>query len=348
MVADPDTGPKCQAITRRIPIYRISLTLPHQVPRRAIRISWPQTSAAPHPTNDQLRPQISPHSSATSKIPPGTRATPKATFKPKSMSRIPQAHQATALLYHARTASPFFSKDGQPCASVPASLDSRSVLPIRSAAFRDWLTAAFYKEYEIAPSPVAFRSAIRVLEARAKHGDFPSEKLDHRLGFEGESYSPSKIILDLANPSGQVLEMDSQGWRIRDNMRHSFRQSITTLALPRPLAPREDHPETDQSPWRQFAQLFSLDDSEFARIAAWLVNALRPAGPYPILVLEGSAAGGKSTLARALRALIDPSPALVRRLPDRDEELPAYAFQNWVLAFDDAYRFPPKIADALD
>ena len=27
--------------------------------------------------------------------------------------------------------------------------------------------------------------------------------------------------------------------------------------------------------------------------------------------------------------------------------MPAYAFQNWVLAFDDAYRFPPKIADAL-
>jgi energy-coupling factor transporter ATP-binding protein EcfA2 len=263
------------------------------------------------------------------------------------MPRIPQTDQAAALLYHARSASPFLSKDGQPCASVPGALDSRHIHPIRSAAFRDWLTSAFYNEFEIAPSPLAYRSAIRVLEARAKHGDFPSQKLDRRLGFEGDSYAPSRIILDLANPSGQVLEMDSHGWRIRDNMNHSFRQSISTLALPRPLAPLGDQPTPDQSPLDQFARLFLLDNSARARVAAWLVNALRPGGPYPILVLQGPSASGKSTLARALRALIDPSPALVRRFPDRDEELPAYAFENWILAFDDAYHFSAKIADAL-
>ena len=263
------------------------------------------------------------------------------------MPRIRQTDQAVALLYHARSASPFLSKDGQPCASVPGALDSRQVLPIRSAAFRDWLTSAFYNEFEIAPSPGAFRSAIRVLEARAKHGDFPAQKLDRRLGFEGDTYAPSKIILDLANPSGQVVEMDSHGWRVRDNMHYSFRQSLSTLALPRPLAPLDDQPGANCSAFDQFGRLFLLDETERALIAAWLVNALRPGGPYPILVLEGPAASGKSTLARALRALIDPSPALVRRLPERDEELPAYAFENWILAFDDAYRFSSKVADAL-
>ena len=263
------------------------------------------------------------------------------------MSRIPRTDQTSALLYHARSSSPFISKDGQPCASVPAAFDSRHVLPIRSAGFRDWLTAAFYSEFELAPSPEAFRSAIRVLEARAKHGDFPSQKLDHRLGFEGDPYVPSKIILDLANPSGQVLEMDSHGWQIRDNMYHSFRQSITTLAIPRPLAPPEDQPNASVEALDQFARLFMLDDAARARIAAWLVNALRPGGPYPILVLQGPSGSGKTTLARALRALIDPSPALVRRLPDDDDDLPAYAIDNWILAFDDAYKFSSKIADAL-
>jgi len=103
------------------------------------------------------------------------------------MLRIPQTDQAAALLYHARSAIPFLSKDGQPCVSVPGALHSRYIHPIRSAALRDWLTVAFYKEFEIAPSPVAFRSGIRVLEARAKHGDFPSQKLDRHLGFEGDS-----------------------------------------------------------------------------------------------------------------------------------------------------------------
>ena len=56
---------------------------------------------------------------------------------------------------------------------------------------------------------------------------------------------------------------------------------------------------------------------------------------------------GKTVLARALRALIDPSPALIRRLPDRDDDLLPLAFENWILAFDDTYAFSAKISEAL-
>jgi hypothetical protein len=52
-----------------------------------------------------------------------------------------------ALLYHARAATPFCSEDGEPCASIPSSVDSRRVLALRSASFRDWLTANFYSEH---------------------------------------------------------------------------------------------------------------------------------------------------------------------------------------------------------
>jgi hypothetical protein len=255
------------------------------------------------------------------------------------MSRIPQTDQAAALLYHARGATPFTTRDGQACASVPGALDSRRILAIRSAGFRDWLTAAFYSEFERAPSPIAFRSVLRVLEARAGHTDFPKNKLDHRVGFEGEAYTPSKIFLDLANASGQVVEIDSQGWRVRDNLQHSFRQSITTMALPPPEA---SSPALDD-----FAHLFALGDAERARVLAWLVNALRPGGPYPMLVIDGPVASGKTLLARALRALMDPSPVLMRRLPERSEQLLPLAFENWILAFDDVYRFGPKMSDAL-
>jgi putative DNA primase/helicase len=75
--------------------------------------------------------------------------------------------------------------------------------------------------------------------------------------------------------------------------------------------------------------------------------ALRPIGPYPILVLRGPAASGKSTLARALRSLIDPSSAPLRRLPARDRELMQLALHNWILVFDNVRRIPPKISEAL-
>jgi putative DNA primase/helicase len=253
-----------------------------------------------------------------------------------------QNDQALALLYHARSATLFCSADGEACASIPAAIDSRQVLPIRSAAFRDWLTANFYGEYETAPSATAFRAALRTLEARARYGEAPAQKVDRRLSFEGDPFTPSKVILDLANASGELLEITSKGWRTTDNLHHSFRQFSATLALPRPEAPANGH-----QPLQDFAKLFRLTGANRARALIWLASALRPVGPYPVLVIRGRVSTGKSILARALRALIDPSAAPVRRLPNRDHELLQLAFQNWMLVFDQVHRIPSKISEAV-
>ncbi len=148
--------------------------------------------------------------------------------------RLPQKDQAVALLYHARAATPFFSRDGQPCASIPANFDSCRIFPLRSADFRDWLTANYYSEFESAPSELALRAALRTLEARAQYGDTPAQKIDRRISFEGDPFAPSKILLDLANPAGEILEITSHGWYITDNLSQSFRQSCSSLPLPVP------------------------------------------------------------------------------------------------------------------
>jgi hypothetical protein len=249
--------------------------------------------------------------------------------------------QTQALLYHARAATPFCSEDGEPCASIPSTMDSRRVLALRSASFRDWLTANFFSEYETAPSTTAFRAALRLLEARARYGEMPAQKVDRRLSFEGDPFTPSRIILDLANAAGEVLEISSKGWQTTGNLRHPFHQSETTLALPSP-----DSSPSSQ-PLEQFAEIFRLTGANRTRAFTWLATALRPIGPYPVLVLRGPAASGKSALARALRALIDPSTVPLSRLPVRDRELHQLALSNWILGFDQVYRVSSKITEAL-
>lgn len=249
--------------------------------------------------------------------------------------------QTQALLYHARAATPFCSEDGEPCASIPSTVDSRRVLALRSASFRDWLTANFYSEYETAPSITAFRAALRMLEARARYGEMPAQKVNHRLAFEGDPFAPSRIILDLANSEGKLLEISSQGWQTTGNLRHPFHRSPTALPLPCP-----DSSPSSQ-PLEQFAELFRLTAANRTRAFTWLAASLRPVGPYPVLVLRGPAACGKSVLARALRALIDPSTVPLRRLPARDRELLQLAVQNWILVFDQVYRVSSKMSEAL-
>jgi hypothetical protein len=265
--------------------------------------------------------------------------------------RILLDDQAFALLYHTRLATPFSSPDGEPCASIPTSTEARHVLPIRSAAFRDWVIASYYAEYETAPSPVALRAALRTLEARARYGDLPNQKVDRRLSFEGDPFTPTKIILDLANPAGENLEVTSHGWHVERSLTHAFRQSPATLPLPAPSpqtpAPSSQSPVPSPQPLSGLSDLFHLTTTARTRTLTWLTAALRPIGPYPILVIQGPASSGKSLLARALRALIDPCTAPVRRLPIRDRDLLQLARRNWVLAFDPVHRVPARISEAL-
>jgi hypothetical protein len=251
--------------------------------------------------------------------------------------------QALALLYHARAATPFFSQDGQPCASIPSTVDSRRILPLRSADFRDWLTASYYSEFETAPSALALQSVIRTLEARAQYGDSPAQKVDHRVSFEGDPFAPSKIFLDMANASGEILEITSQGWRLTDNLRQSFRHSPGMLALPSPANPSSPIPKRLAG----LATLFNLSPTARSLVFLWLVSAVRPVGPYPILVLRGPAASGKSMLARALRTLIDPSTVPLHRLPTSARDLLQFATNNWTLVFDHVHRISIEISDAL-
>jgi hypothetical protein len=255
--------------------------------------------------------------------------------------RLNQFEQSLSLLYHARSAKPFCSKGGQPCASIPAeNIDSCRNIPIRSADFRDWLTSNFDAEFAIAPSSLAFRDALRMLEARARNSDSPAQKVDHRVSFEGDPYAPSRVFLDMANSAGEILEISSQGWALTDNMRQSFQRAPGMLPLPNPQPLIPD-------PLPRLASLFHLSPTAQTRVLTWLASSLRPIGPYPILVVRGPASSGKSVLARALRTVIDPSAAPVRRLPVRDRELLQYALHNWILVFDHVHRVPIKISEAL-
>jgi hypothetical protein len=192
--------------------------------------------------------------------------------------RLNQSDQAVALLYHARSATPFFSQGGEPCATIPSTVDSRRVLPLRSADFRDWLTANYYSEFEAAPSSLALRAVLRTLEARGQFGDWPAQKVAHRVSFEGDPFVPSKIFLDLANTEGDVLEITSQGWAITNNLRQSFRHFSGMQPLPSPLA----NPQPlISNPLAAFSALFNLADNARTRVLLWTVAALRAIGLTP-------------------------------------------------------------------
>jgi hypothetical protein len=88
-------------------------------------------------------------------------------------------------------------------------------------------------------------------------------------------------------------------------------------------------------------------DHAWALIKAWLVAALTPRGPYPLLALPGEQGTAKSTQAKLLQALIDPATSELRSAPRELRDLSIAAQGCWLLGFDNISHIQPWLSDAL-
>jgi hypothetical protein len=74
---------------------------------------------------------------------------------------------------------------------------------------------------------------------------------------------------------------------------------------------------------------------------------MQPEGPFPILVLQGEQGSAKSTTARLLKDLIDPSTVPLRTLPSCERDLAIAASKVWVLSVDNLSGLPIWLSDAF-
>ena len=91
----------------------------------------------------------------------------------------------------------------------------------------------------------------------------------------------------------------------------------------------------------------NLTEPDFRLMIAWLTAAMRPVGPYPILVLNGEQASGKSTLAKILRLLIDPQTCPVLALPKSVQDLMATAVNGWLLVYENITAIAGPLSDCI-
>ena len=242
------------------------------------------------------------------------------------------------LLSLAQAVTPFAAITGQPCAAVSFGPSGCEIWPIRGARVRQWLLAAYVARYGEAPSHQALRTAIETLEALALYNPDPARPVALRIASLGDAFHPSTLLLDLANAAGQTLSIDEAGFSVLPQPSPLFRRSDSTLALPTPV----ENPGPSG-----LERLLPLPAEDLTRIHLWLTAALRPTGPYPILVLTGPSGAGKSLAASLLRSILDPSLDPVRQLPSRRNALLDLAWQNRILAFDGIARLSPSLSAAL-
>lgn len=68
---------------------------------------------------------------------------------------------------------------------------------------------------------------------------------------------------------------------------------------------------------------------------------------YPVLILQGRQGPAKSTVARILRSLVDPSTSPIRTPPKEERDLAIAARSAQVVAFDNLSGLPDWLSDAI-
>lgn len=154
------------------------------------------------------------------------------------------------------------------------------------------------------------------------------------------------VWLDLGRPDWSLVRIEADGWRLVE-------AADVPLVRPAGLGPL---PVPARSPGAlaDLGELLNLRPGEkstpsadFMLAVAWLVAALHPEGPFPVLALDGEQGSAKTTTARMLRRLVDPNVADVRAVPREERDLLIAARNGRVVALDNLSSLDAQMADAL-
>jgi hypothetical protein len=195
--------------------------------------------------------------------------------------------------------------------------------PIRSREFQLFLLRTYYNDTGNNPGTQAIRAAMELFEARAL--------------FDGKEWAVhlrvaeyrGRLYLDLCDRSWRAVEIDAGGWRVVDRPNVKFRRTRGSQPLPEPERGGK---------LEELRPFFNVDHHGWILIRAFLVAALCPGLPCPILVVNGEQGAGKSTACRIISSLIDPRTSALRGVPRDVRDLVAAARNSWLVCFDNLSR----------
>jgi hypothetical protein len=210
---------------------------------------------------------------------------------------------------------------------------------IEDEGFQVWLRSQAKESGRKFPSDTTIKNVVAYL----KHNAQESGQVEHVYYRVAPWLDPTtqenKILLDLGTPDQKYVEIGPKDWEIKGGTCpvHFHRQGGM-----RPLPT----PKRDGS-LRELQKLLNLkEEANFKKVVGWLLAALNPGIPYPVLVISGPEGSAKSTMARELRNLVDPHSTPVVG-PQKEENLILLAKTSWVVALDNLSYIPPGLSDLL-
>lgn len=207
---------------------------------------------------------------------------------------------------------------------------------VESKPFREHLASAYYAIAEKGCSRNALTDALDTLSAQARFGG------DVRPVWLRTARDGAGLVIDMGDTGWSIARVDATGWGVSEGGEVMFRRANRTLGLPTP-----DETATPTEGFSRFWKYANVTPRDRVLVAAFILGAFKPEGPYPLLMVSGEQGTGKSTFSRLLKRLIDPSAAPLRQPPKEPRDVLVAALNAWLLALDNLSWLPPELSDTL-
>jgi energy-coupling factor transporter ATP-binding protein EcfA2 len=230
----------------------------------------------------------------------------------------------------------------------------RVAMPVADAgrsALADDLAAEYLYHYGRPPSRNAMSEALQAIRGKAQRSLHHPEPIALR-------HSPSSSVgafrgagaleIDLGRTDERVVRVlaaasyeDPEAVSLRDYSERYFRRTALTGQMPIPDR------GADLEDLEQLRRVLNVADADWELVVGWMVAVLLGDIPVPIVLLTGEQGTGKSTAARILVSVVDPSPVPVRAAPKDLEGWIVAASGSRVVALDNLSHVPEWLSDAL-
>jgi hypothetical protein len=198
-------------------------------------------------------------------------------------------------------------------------------------ALRATLAREFRRETGVTPNASALADALTALQGEALEAEPRAVHLRVALDATG-------IVLDLGRQDGWAVLLRPGAWELLDRSPVIFRRTALNGELCMPARGGDIG---------MLRSLLNVTDKTWPLVLGWLVAAFIPNMPHPILMLGGEQGSGKTTAARFLVSLVDPSPVPVRSQPSDQESWAMAAAGAWVIAVDNVSAISGWWSDCL-
>ncbi|GLK69786.1 bifunctional DNA primase/polymerase [Hansschlegelia plantiphila] len=203
---------------------------------------------------------------------------------------------------------------------------------VNSEGFKTWVRYQAHKALDRPVGAGPLLEAIAGIEAMALF-DGASYVVNNRVAGDDEI-----VEIDLGTSDGRTVVIVGGGWRVSQEPRSKFARGSGYSALPEPVGGGK---------LSDLQELLGLSMENFLLVIAFIINALKPGGPFFILLVEGEQGSGKSFICEIIKRILDPNKAGRLRLPDNERDLMIQAKEYRHLNFDNASGMKAEMSDAL-